>query len=98
MHARLTTIQMDPSRIDDALQSLRDNDVPQFEQIDGFKGFTLLVDREGGKGVGISFWESAEAMQASEEAVKAARQQAAEAAGARSAPVVERYEVVSQQL
>ena len=94
MHARVTTIQMDPSRIDDAVQRLRDDDVPQFEQIDGFKGFTLLVDREGeGKAVGISFWESAEAMEASEDQVKDARERAAEAGGATEAPQVDLYEV-----
>ncbi len=93
MHARVTTIQMDPSRVDDAVQRLRDDDVPQFEQIDGFKGFTLLVDREGGKGVGISFWESAEAMEASEDQVKASRERAAEEGGASEPPQVDLYEV-----
>jgi heme-degrading monooxygenase HmoA len=93
MHARVTTIQMDPARIDDAVRGLRENDIPQFEQIDGFKGFTLLVDREGGKAIGTSFWESADAMHASDEQVKGARQRAAEAGGASAAPQVELYEV-----
>lgn len=93
MHARVTTIPMDPSRIDDAVQGLRENDIPQFERIDGFKGFTLLVDRQGGTAVGISFWESAEAMEASEDQVKDARERAAQAGGASEEPRVELYEV-----
>lgn len=93
MHARVTTIPMDPARIDDAVGSVRENEVPQFERIDGFKGFTLLVDRQGGSAVGISFWESAETMEASEEEVKGSRQRAAEAGGASGEPQVERYEV-----
>jgi len=93
MHARVTTIQMDPSRIDDAVRGLRENDIPQFEQIDGFKGFTLLVDRQGGKAIGVSFWESAEAMEASEEQVRGSRERAAEAGGASDAPEVQLYEV-----
>jgi len=93
MHARVTTIQMDPSRIDDAVRGLRENDIPQFEQIDGFKGFTLLVDRQGGKAIGVSFWETAEAMEASEEQVGGSRERAAEAGGASDAPEVQLYEV-----
>ena len=40
--------------------------------------------------------ESAEALQASEEAVKQPRQEAAESAGATAAPTVERFEVFQQ--
>ena len=93
MHARVTTIQMDPSRLDDAIRGLRENDVPQFEQIDGFKGFTLMVDRQGGKALGVSFWESADAMEASEDQVRGSRERAAEAGGAAGPPQVELYEV-----
>ena len=93
MYARVTTIQMDPARTDDAIRGLRENDVPMFEQIDGFKGFTLLVDRESGKVIGTSFWESAEAMEASEDQVTGARERAAETGGATGTRQVERYEV-----
>jgi heme-degrading monooxygenase HmoA len=94
MHARISSLQMEPSRIDDAVSGLKERDLPEFEQIDGFKGFTLMVDRQSGKGVGVSFWESEEAMKASEEQVKGARERAAEAGGASAEPQVERFEVV----
>ncbi len=93
MHARVTTIQMDPARIDEAVSQLESEDIPRFREIDGFKGFTLLVDRESGKAVGTSYWESLEQMRASEEAVQSSRQRAADAGGATSAPQVERFEV-----
>lgn len=93
MHARVTTLQADPSKIDDVVNNLRDNQVPQFEQLDGYKGFTLLVDRDSGKVSGTTFWESQEAMEASEEQVKQARQEAAEAGGSSQEPNVYRFEV-----
>ena len=93
MHARCTTVQMDPGRIDDAIRQLESDDLPRWKEIDGFKGFTLLVDRASGKVVGTSFWDSKEAMDASEDAVAPSRQRAAEAGGASGPPTVERYEV-----
>ena len=56
----------------------------------------MLGDRDSGTFIAISFWESDEAMRASEEAVKQPRKEAADAAEATSEPVVERYEVVLQ--
>jgi heme-degrading monooxygenase HmoA len=93
MHARVTTLQGDPDRADDVAARLRSDDVPGFEQLDGFKGMTMMVDRDSGKMIALTFWESAEALQASEEAVKDARSRAAERGGA-STPQVERYEVL----
>jgi heme-degrading monooxygenase HmoA len=93
MHARISTLQMEPSRIDDAVSRLKEEVVPDLEQTDGYKGFTLMVDRQSGKAVGVSFWESEDAMRGSEEKGQAARQQAAEAGGASGEPEVERFEV-----
>ena len=94
MHARISTLQVDPSKIDDVANGLKERDVPEWEQLDGYKGFTLMADRQSGKVVGVSFWESADAMSNSEEKVKGARQRAAETGGASADPQVERFEVV----
>jgi heme-degrading monooxygenase HmoA len=93
MHARLTTLQLDPGKIDDAVAGLEQNDIPMFKGLDGFKGFSLMVDRSSGKAIGLSYWESEEAMNASEEAVKDSRARAAETGGASAEPQVEHYEV-----
>ena len=93
MHARVTTLTVDTSKIDDVVDGLRDNDIPNFEQMDGFKGMTILVDRDSGKVSGTTFWESEEAMKATEEQVKDARKRAAEAGGASGEPNVYRFEV-----
>ncbi len=93
MHARVTTIQLDPARVQDAIRQLEEEDLPRWKEIDGFKGFTLFVDRQSGKVLGTSYWESEQAMEASEEAVRPSRERAAAAGGASAPPSVERYEV-----
>ena len=93
MHARVTTMQIDPSRIDDAIRQLEQEEVPRWQELDGFKGATILVDRDSGKLNGTTYWESQEQMQASEDAVSGSRERAAEAGGAAAAPNVERFEV-----
>ena len=93
MHARVTTLQMDPSTLDEASARLERDDVPSFKELDGFKGMTLIADRQSGKTIALTFWESEEAMRASEEAVKDARRRAAETGRAKE-PQVERFEVL----
>lgn len=93
MHARITTLQVQPDRVDDMAERLEEDDVPGFQQLDGFKGMTLLTDRQSGKTVAITFWESEQALQASEDAVKDARDRAAERGGS-SSQQVERFEVL----
>jgi heme-degrading monooxygenase HmoA len=93
VHARLTTIEMDPARVDEAVAQVEEEDLPTWKDIDGFKGFTLLVDRSSGKVIGTSYWATQEQMQASEDAVADSRQRAADTGGASEAPQVERFEV-----
>ena len=45
MHARVTTLQLDPSKLDDAIAGLEQNDIPIFKGLEGFKGFSL-IDRK----------------------------------------------------
>jgi len=93
MHARLTTIEGLPEKMDDATRHAREQTLPQLQQMDGFKGFVALGDRQSGKLLGLTFWESEEALRATEGAVSSVRSGAAEAAGGTVAGV-EQYEVV----
>ena len=93
MHARVTTLQMDPSALDQVTAQLESEDIPGFKQLDGFKGMTVVADRQSGKTLALTFWESEDAMRGSEEAVKGARQRAADTGGA-GEPQVERFEVL----
>jgi heme-degrading monooxygenase HmoA len=93
MHARITTIEGLPDKMDDATSHVQENTLPQLRQMDGFKGFVALADSQSGKLLGLAFWESEEALRATEEAASSVRSGAAEAAGGTVAGV-EQYEVV----
>ena len=93
MHARVTTIQGSPDRMDDATGHIREQTLPQLQEMEGFQGFVALGDRQGGKVLGVAFWESEEALRASAEAVSSVRSGAAEASGGIVASV-EEYEVL----
>ena len=92
MYARVTTLEGSPDRMDDAIRNVREQVLPQLQQMDGFKGFVALGDRQSGKLLGVAFWESEEVLRATEEAVAGVRSGAAEAAGG-SVAGVEQYEV-----
>ena len=93
VYARVNTIEGSPDRMDDATAHIQEQTLPQLRQMEGFKGFVALGDRQSGKLLGVAFWESEEALRATEEALSSVRSGAAEAAGGTLASV-ERYEVL----
>ena len=93
MHVRLSTIEGSPDRMDEATRHVQEQTLTQLRQMDGFKGFVALGDRQSGKLVGVAFWEDEEALRATEGAVSGLRSGAAEAVGG-SVAGVEEYEVV----
>jgi heme-degrading monooxygenase HmoA len=92
MHARTGRISFSPDKADEVVSHVREAIVPKYESSDGFKGFTLLLDRSGGEGIGISFWESEDAMKATDSLGDQARSGAAEAGSGRDQGA-ERFEV-----
>ena len=93
MHARVTTIQGSPDKMDDATGHIQEQTLPQLQKMEGFQGVVALGDRQGGKVLGVAFWESEEALRASAEAVSSVRSGVAEASGGIVASV-EEYEVL----
>ena len=93
MYARHVTVHGSPDRVDQAVQSVRDDVLPVLRECAGYKGQLLLVDRAKGEAIGISLWDTEENMKASEEKVAAARQQTADQVGAGEAPAVAVYEL-----
>src|ERR687893_2429752 len=91
MHARVTTIQGSPDKMDDATGHIQEQTLPQLQKMEGFQGFVALGDRQSGKVLGVAFWESEEALRATAEAVSSVRSGAAEASGG-TLTSVERYE------
>ena len=53
MNARLGRVSFSPDKGDDMVRHVRENVVPKYEAADGFKGFTLMLDRSPGEGIGI---------------------------------------------
>ena len=92
VYARVSTLEGPPELMDEGLRQAREVVLPQGRLMDGFKGMIALGDRHSGKTVGITFWESEEAMRASEEAANRLRKESAEAGGD-TIVSVERYEV-----
>lgn len=72
MYARVATFKSDPGRVDDAIDMVR-SQVESGDTPPGLEGakMLMLVDRETGKGVGITLFESEEAMQRGDEALNA---------------------------
>ncbi|MBA3728072.1 MAG: hypothetical protein H0W94_02490 [Actinobacteria bacterium] len=93
MYARHVVIHGSPDKIDDGIRSVREKVLPALRECAGFKGQLLLVDRNSGEAIGISLWDTEENMRASEEKVRATRQQAADEVEASSAPDVSLYEL-----
>jgi len=81
VYARATTIRAQPSSIDDGIAHVRDEVMPALMGVDGCVGLSLLVDRESGRCIATSAWQSAEAMHASAEQVRPIRDRAAELFG-----------------
>ena len=92
MFARVSTYQGDPGQIDQGLDYARESILPKVKQVDGFEGVYYLVDRESGKALSMTLWESEQTMRASEEEANRLRTESAESASA-TVESVQRYEV-----
>ncbi len=92
MYARVSTLEGPPELMDESLRQAREVVLPQGRLIEGFKGMIALGDRHSGRTLGITFWETEEAMRVSEEAANRLREESAQAGGDTIASV-ERYEV-----
>jgi hypothetical protein len=81
VHARTTNIQAQPLCIDAGIANVRDEVMPALAALDGFVGLSLLVDRESGRCIAASAWETKEAERSSAEQVGPLRERAAEVFG-----------------
>ena len=72
MHARIATFESDPARLDEAIDLVR-GEVESGETPPGLEGakMLMLVNRETGKGLGVTLFESEEAMRRGDEALNA---------------------------
>jgi hypothetical protein len=72
MYARVATFESDPAKVDEAINMVRaeveSGDTP--EGLDGAK-MLMLVDRESGKGLGVTLFETEEDMRRGDAALNA---------------------------
>jgi heme-degrading monooxygenase HmoA len=91
MFARYTTVRGDPSKLDAAIDYVDGEARAAVEGTEGNHGFAVIVDAEGGRLVGASYWDSAESMRAAEEKLADTRAAAGEAMDGEVS--IERFEV-----
>jgi heme-degrading monooxygenase HmoA len=92
VYARVSTLEGSPEQIDEGLRYLREEILPTGKEDPGFKGLIALDDRQSGKTLSITLWESEEAMRATGQDANQLRSAWAETSGQQIASV-ETYEV-----
>lgn len=72
MFARIATFESDPANVDEAIEMVRSS-VESDEIPEGLEGakMLMLLNRETGKGLGVTLFESEEAMRRGDEALNA---------------------------
>ncbi|MGY1643534.1 antibiotic biosynthesis monooxygenase [Geodermatophilus sp. SYSU D00703] len=91
MYARTTTIRGNPGAIDEGIAYLRDEVMPAVQQMDGFVGLSLLADRDTGRCIVATAWQTEEAMRATMDRVGPLRDRAAQILGGQ--PEVRGWEI-----
>ena len=66
MHARVTTLQLQPGKLDEFLRFFQDSIAPAAAAQPGFGGITLMTDPRLGKVVAFGLWDSEADLLASE--------------------------------
>ena len=91
MYARTTTLRGNPQAVDDLIATVRDEVLPGLMQLEGCVGLSLLIDRDAGRAIATSAWETEDAMRASAENARPLRDRAAQAFG--GTPEVQEWEI-----
>jgi heme-degrading monooxygenase HmoA len=92
MFARVTTYESRPEQLDEMHHEGMEHVLPALEMQDGFSGGLVLADRQSGKFLVVTLWESDQAMDATEDASHWLRIFGAESGGG-TISSVQRYEV-----
>jgi hypothetical protein len=81
VYARSTSVQAQPSNIDAGVAYVRDEVMPALAAMDGYIGLSMLVDRESGRCIATSAWETEDALRTSTGAAAPLRDRAREIFG-----------------
>lgn len=92
MYARSTTIMAQPGSIDAGVAHMNNEVLPALQQLDGFIGLSMMVDRNSGRCVATTAWASEDARRESAAQVGPIRDRAAEILGGEAE--VEEWDIV----
>jgi len=67
MFLRATRVQTPPDKVNEGIKNFETNILKNLRSAPGNQGASLLVNRQTGAGIGITYWESAKALTASEQ-------------------------------
>ncbi len=89
MYARSTTLTADPARMDEGIAHVRDQVMPAVQTMPGCLGLSMLCDRDSGRCIVTTSWDSQEAMAATADRVQDMRRTAMDTMGGRDMTVEE---------
>lgn len=92
VYVRTTEVQGDPAKIDEGIATVRESTFPAVSDMGGCVGMSLLVDRESGRCIATTAWESEDAMRGTAEQVRPLRDEAEQTLGS-SGSEVHQWEV-----
>jgi heme-degrading monooxygenase HmoA len=91
VYARVSEVTGPSDGIDAGIAQYRDAVLPAVQAMPGFQRAYLLVDRDNGRSLSITVWESEDAMRSSEEAADRMRTEVVASMAAQA--TVSRYEI-----
>lgn len=94
MHARVSSVQLQPGRGDEGPRLWRETLLPRLKEQKGFKGLVLMRDQDASRGMSITFWESAADAQVLESGSFAEEMRAATRPNLAGPPTIAGYEVL----
>jgi hypothetical protein len=100
MYARVTTFPgLAPERIKATLAEFTEHHLPRLEQAPGYRGVWAGVDYTGGRAIAVTYWETQEALHASDALADEMRAAAVTRAGVdrNRPPIIDRYEMVLEK-
>jgi hypothetical protein len=100
MYARVTTFPgLAPERIKATLAEFTEHHLPRLEQAPGYCGVWAGVDYTGGRAIAVTYWESNEALHATDAVASEARAAAVTRGKVdrNRPPITDRYEIVLER-
>jgi hypothetical protein len=97
MFSRVNTLQTTADRIDDVSRAVQELVHPGISIEPGYRGYLVLGNRETGKAIGVTLWESAAAREASDAKAREIRPRLEQVTGSLMQSV-EQFEVLFSDL